>query len=163
MSGWDDRPDLHAGEYPTGAQLEAILDQIAALTAAGWTPYTPTWTGSSSNPAIGDGAIVGAYRQVPGSDLIITTGRILIGSTTTPGSGRWIVSLPVNAAAATVGSGSATVYDASVSTGGRPATCWFNSAADLRFMSTGGDLGAASPLTWATGDQIRWTMLYEAA
>lgn len=32
---WADRPDLYAGEYPTGAQLEALLDQIEYAQAVG--------------------------------------------------------------------------------------------------------------------------------
>lgn len=132
------------------------------LDAPGWTSYSPTWTGASSDPVIDNGTITGAYRRVPGSDLVVVTGRILMGSATTYGSGRWIVSLPVTATDATVGAGSAVCYDASVSTGERAAVCWFNSSTTLRFSSSGGEVGASSPFTWATSDQLRWTFMYEA-
>lgn len=151
-----------AGDLASEAAARAAADDT--LTTPGWTAYTPAWTAASSNPAIGNGTIVGEYRRVPGSDLVIARGRILMGSTTTYGTGRWLLSLPLTAAVATLEVGAAMCYDASsVTSGQRPAVCWHNSATLLRFTSTSGEVFSTSPFTWAQDDQLRWSFTYEPA
>ena len=52
----------------TGAALDAastvggVSGTSLAADRAAWTSFTPTWTGSSSNPAIGNGTLEGKYR-----------------------------------------------------------------------------------------------------
>ena len=57
-----------------------------------WNTYTPTWTGSGSNPSIGNGTIVGYYRREG------TLGHFQIwiapGGSTSFGSGNYSVGLP---------------------------------------------------------------------
>lgn len=57
-----------------------------------WVSYTPTWTGSTTNPVIGNGTISGKWRKVGDSAEI----QIYVnsGTTTTYGSGRYIWSFP---------------------------------------------------------------------
>ena len=56
--------------------------------------YTPVWTGSTTNPAIGNGAISGRYQEFGNwVDLSID---IRIGSTTNRGSGLWAWTLPIS-------------------------------------------------------------------
>lgn len=58
----------------------------------GWKTYTPTWTGSGSNPAIGNGTLTGRYTQV--GKLVTFQVRMLGGNTTTFGSGNYFFSTP---------------------------------------------------------------------
>lgn len=58
-----------------------------------WTAYTPNLTATVANPNIGNGTITGRYRQSGKTVHFVID--ILIGSTTTRGSGFWQVSLPV--------------------------------------------------------------------
>lgn len=58
-----------------------------------WTSYTPTWTGSGSNPAIGDGTLVGYYRRHGRSIEVLI--YILDGASTTEGTGTYSITLPV--------------------------------------------------------------------
>jgi len=55
--------------------------------------YTPEWTGNSSNPSIGNGTIVGKYKII-GKTCFFEI-KIVMGSTTSFGSGIYYVTLPV--------------------------------------------------------------------
>jgi hypothetical protein len=75
-----------------------------------WFEYTPTWTGSVTNPTIGNGSISGRYRRMGNSCL--TQIKISIGSTTSVGSGSYSLSFPITPVGATLFAvGSAVFYD----------------------------------------------------
>ena len=59
-----------------------------------WATYTPTWNGSSSTPALGNGLLKGRYSLV--GKLCVVQVFLKIGSTTTQGSGTWSWNLPFN-------------------------------------------------------------------
>lgn len=58
-----------------------------------WTSYTPIWTGAVTNPVLGDGTLVGAYKQV--GKIVFVRVKLSAGSTTTFGTGAWYFTLPV--------------------------------------------------------------------
>lgn len=116
-----------------------------------WFAYTPTWTGASTNPTIGNGSIVGSF-QVSGRLAHIRV-LIVMGSTTTYGTGIWTVSYPVTEIF-TYGTadGLGLAFDASSSNnyhaiwrGGLIAT----PASPAVFYSL------TVPFTWATDDQLQ--------
>jgi len=72
-----------AGEPILAADVEELYD--------GWDTYTPTWT-ASTNPAIGNGAIAGRYKRQ--GSVVHFWISLLMGSTTTYGSGQWSIGLP---------------------------------------------------------------------
>lgn len=89
----------------TSARTVVIGDQIAATQTAkiftdieaaapngAWTAYTPTWTGSGSNPTLGNGTWEAAYQT--NGKLTVVRARLNIGSTTTFGTGNYSFSLP---------------------------------------------------------------------
>lgn len=81
------------GTVVTAAQLNLeVRDAINGIQAA-WTAYTPAWTGTTTNPVIGNGAITGAYLQI--GKHIDVWAKVVCGSTTTFGSGGYRLSLPV--------------------------------------------------------------------
>lgn len=57
-----------------------------------WSAYTPSWTGASVNPAIGNGGLTGYYRRVGDSAEVRV--EMNSGTTTTYGTGDWYFSLP---------------------------------------------------------------------
>lgn len=76
--------------------LKALADYLEAQLA--WTAYTPVWTGSTTNPVIGNGTLQGAYCKI--GKLVHFRASITLGSTTTIGAGAYGLSLPpVNTAA----------------------------------------------------------------
>lgn len=104
--------------------ITAAVNDHENRISPGWTTYTPSWTGSSSNPAIGNGTITGRYRRTSGtSDLVLLELYLRAGSTTTYGSGFWSFGLPVNAHAQSVLASSGTAYFYDTGTITRSGTC----------------------------------------
>lgn len=153
------------GEVVTAAELNTeIRDQWNSILGA-WSTYTVTWTGSTTNPVLGNGTLIGRYLQVGRRyDVHID---LTAGSSTTYGSGGWAFSLP--ATAASVGSrvGHAhALQSASQRYGGQ---CIIGLAATNTspFCPTGttplAQVAAGVPFTWASGNQLRLTFTYESA
>lgn len=118
-----------------------------------WTTYTPTWTGSGSNPAIGNGSLTGEYRQL-GKSVLVNI-NLTVGSTTTFGSGTYSYSLPFAAAtrnflgpALAIDSGSA-VYtgEAYIGSGASVINCYSPTGAS-----------GASPTSWSTANPMTWAV-----
>lgn len=58
-----------------------------------WTAYTPVWTAVTTNPSIVNGTIVGRYKAYDAKTIHIQI-DIVGGSSTTWGSGTYLLSLP---------------------------------------------------------------------
>jgi len=125
-----------------------------------WTSFTPTWTGSVTNPAIGNGTLTGAYIQI--GKTVIYKGKMTAGPTTTFGSGDYRMSLPVTAKE-NLGIGSAYFLD--TGTAQYSAGCRIAATTYIVFPYHAGSYVARStnPFTWASDDMIEWTITYEAA
>lgn len=163
----------HALRYPTsGDNVAPLADHFKNLaddtdTNFGvFTDYTPTWTASTTNPTIGNGSILGRYVRI--GNLVVYWGKILFGTTTTAGSGGYMVTLPITSNNFTGGNGtigSAWIRDSSgsdysfqlVDAGTffiiRPGSGTFGGNAQW---------GAAAPMAHANGDFISWHCMYEA-
>lgn len=92
-----DAPDgpgqMRALALEVEAELTASNNRLTLL-EGGFTAFTPAWTSSGTAPAIGNGTLLGAYKQV-GKSLTV---RLFwqAGSTTTFGTGTYSLSVPVN-------------------------------------------------------------------
>lgn len=153
-----------AGRKLRASELLEMVNQINSLTAPGWTSYTPTWTASSVNPAIGNGTITGRSRRAANADLIVAEIRIVMGSTTTYGTGFWGLSLPANANAtsALTSSGIAYFYDTGTLT--RTGGVRFASASQINLdHPTLGVVAATVPHTWANTDVLQVQVTYQPA
>lgn len=153
---------LAAGTFPTAAQLnESGADAWTDIQAA-WDSYTATWTGSTTNPVIGDGTITGVYMRV--GKTIHYRVTVTIGSTTTLGSGGYFLSLPVASASPNnVPIGVGSVFD--TSTGalyGRVAIQQSTTRVHL-YDNSNGRVNPTTPIALAAGDVISATGTYEAA
>ena len=92
------------GDGSGGAPLALLLDGGAdsGLTQSGTglkvigsgpgLTYTPVWSGSSSNPAIGNGTLSARYIRL--MNLCFLSIDVIFGSTTARGSGYWNFDLP---------------------------------------------------------------------
>jgi hypothetical protein len=132
-----------------------------------WISYTPVWTANSLNPAIGNGTITGQYKLI--GKTCFVRGNIVMGSTTTFGSGEWYVSMPFTASHADailmtanlLDNGSAW-YNALLN----GARAGFNFKTAIQYQSTGGtalDVNATQPFTWANSDRFLWNGSFEIA
>ncbi len=135
-----------------------------------WTSYTPTWTGSSSNPTLGTSTLQGYYRQ--NGKTVELNVQLIMNTGFTVGSGQYRFALPVAANTSHIATGtffmcSGYLLDTSASEPG------FISGAKLITSTTmevqGGKAGgfgavaSAFPFAWNNGDVITFGATYEAA
>jgi len=146
---------LSAGEVLTAATMNSI--------GAVWEAYTPAWTGSTTNPSVGSGFIEGRYCRL--QTLIIVSGLVIPGAGWQAGSGTYRVSLPVNALSTNAPIGYATLLDASAGYAAYfgPAIRQSATTAEFRIGNGAGLWSPSVPITLAQSDQMRFTLIYEAA
>ena len=145
-----------SGQVLTAATLNTI--------GAAWESWTPVWTASTTNPVIGNGTISGSYTRI--NKLVIAEGAIIMGSTTTYGTGTYRISLPFGTAVSQNGAvGYATIFDASAGYIGYTglATQASTSVFEFRIGNGLGQFQPTVPITLANADQFRFTLIYQAA
>lgn len=152
-----------AGQEPTAALLnQQIRDPLKAL-GDPWTAYTPVWSASGTAVSLGNGVITGAWMNT--GKLVIGRIFLVMGSTTTYGTGNYSFTLPVASAVgnqwlplggcACRDASAAQTYGIEAFTGGASSvTAGLNSNARL---------GQLVPFTWANTDTLAISFTYEAA
>jgi len=120
--------------------------------------YTPALTSGGTAPSLGNGTIVGSYSRSGSTTSVV--GELVIGSTTTLGTGILSVSLP-HAMKNDIDFAGGTVY---MNIGGTVYEGFLqipigSSVANL-LRDTSGSVTATSPGTFTTGDFIRWSVTY---
>jgi hypothetical protein len=173
-----------AQKLPIGTNTQVLtVDTAQALkmkwaAAAGgaptYTAYTPTLSGSVSNPSLGGGSsIVARYSGVSGS-LVHYYGKLSWGTSPTVGSGNYHLSLPRNAL---ITGGLGNMFGmVMMFRNGTPTAqianyfdFWDQATTRIQFLATWPSaasmsfVGAAAPWTWANGDSMWWHLFYEAA
>lgn len=128
--------------------------------------YVPTWTGLTTNPVLGNGTIAGRYTQI--GKIVFLHIYLLMGGTTTYGTGFWKFSLPVTAIAAATSkgrNGTARFTDSSATaTYGSFARADDTNGVTLRTSAAPTVLvDLNNPFVWATGDELEVDIVYEAA
>lgn len=132
-----------------------------------WQDYTPVWTALTTNPAIGNGFLLGKYTIV-GKTCILAISMIA-GSTTTFGSDDWMFSLPVasgnypNINNNHVGTG--IIRDVSPQTQYIVTPTLNRNKTVIRYFRplNGSVITSTSPITWADGDYLHFQITYEIA
>jgi len=153
---------LYTGSVWVAVSSAAAMT-LAVGAAAAWASFTPTWSGSVSNPAIGNGSFDAKYLQV--GKVVSFRLTVTMGSTTTYGSGAWGLTLPV---APIASQAAACVYvDSSASTR-YSGTAWLTNGSGIFRMLPPTDAGSSGisptvPFTWATSDQIIISGTYETS
>lgn len=139
-----------------------IAERNRSVAMGDWEAYAPTWAGSVSNPAIGNGTITASFMKI--GETVFVRIRVVMGSTTTFGSGVWSFSLPSTAADASNGVGSGRAFDSDanlryvLSAVPLSTTSWAASA-----DAAGGAVSPTSPMTWAQNDVLLLSFFYEEA
>lgn len=142
---------------------------LSKLASSAFSTYTPTWTGASANPSIGNGTLTGYYVKI--GRLAVVHIIIAAGSSTNEGTGAWFLTTPYNVDTdyGNTVCGIATYYDSSASafytgivtineTGGSskvqartsnaaPSTVW----------------GSGAPVTIGTDDKVSLLFFFETA
>lgn len=165
-----------AGEIVTPAMLNTELrDQLTGLAAA-WASYTPILTAATTNPTLGTGATqAGRYMRI--GKTVLFAAYIKLGTSgVAAGSGFYSISLPVGVANATVkylvpvlllDSSSGTYVDATgqIEPGGTVITRirYGGGVGAIASTTSSTTVGDTTPWTWAAGDELIVTGVYEAA
>ena len=129
-----------------------------------WQSYTVSWTASTTNPAIGNGTLIGRYTQI--GKTVMGTISLVMGSTTTYGSGGWYFSLPKAVASNAFLTGNWVVVDASpLKFYAGLLRAYGNEDKISQFIRDAGLywLAGITPHTWANGDSLRISFTYEVA
>lgn len=131
-------------------------------TAEDWTAYTPTWGSTGTAPTIGNGAITGRYKVVNG--VCHFSLKLVVGGTSTVGTGSYTFTLPIaSAAAATDTMVHADFFDASAARhypGNGSVTTGSGSVART-YLEGNVVLGATTPAVPASADQVVISGTYE--
>lgn len=154
-----------SGEVPSGATFNThVRDNFKAIGDA-WTAYTPTFTGTGTAPAIGNGTITGRYLSI--GKLVIGSIEVVFGSTSTYGDGFFVFSLPVATRVASstyINIGTAIAQDASAAPiGGYDIQMRQRTTTTFDLWRNGVGVSAGAPFTFTTSDGIRGHFMYEAA
>jgi hypothetical protein len=137
-----------------------------ASDALEWTTYSPAWTASTTNPAIGDGTITGRYKAI-GKTVFVSV-KINMGTTTTYGSGTWRISLPVDAFSA-----SSAIFPTLFLDNGSnwfQGTSYTEYGGSVSYVTPVWDKGATgsaavdsvTPFTWVSTDSFSFAGSYES-
>ena len=165
ISGTTTAGAINSSGAVTGTSLSTSGNLTAGnITTGAWTSYTPTWSSSGTQPAIGNGSITGRYMVI-GKTCTVTI-SVNFGTTTTFGTNAYMFSLPF-----TDNTG-ATNYRHIGQAEGHNSTTWFSgtvsvqqgqNTARIHHHTSGGDWSNSIPVTWtaATTDYINMTLTYE--
>jgi hypothetical protein len=156
-----------------GTNGQVLTADSTAATGLAWTTpssgftYT-TWTPTyNAGISVGNGTVVARYAQ--SGKMVHAFWKFTLGSTSSV-SGNLEVSLPVTGSSNAVGTrGTGSILDSGVR--------WFTAGADMNqttkivFICVGANLtyayeeylSATVPMTWANGDVMTFSIIYEAA
>jgi hypothetical protein len=136
-----------------------------------WTVYIPTWTSSGTAPTIGNGVITGAYKQR--GKVITGYATLVVGSTSTVGTGTYYLSLPVNAKNASflgiisggwlVDASAGTFYSINADTSDGASKLVLRNFIASGTYTTIDTVRGGTPMTWAVNDVVYITFEYEVA
>lgn len=127
----------------------------------GWASYTPTWTSTGTQPALGNGTISGAWTKIGRTVHYVIS--MTTGATSTYGTGVYLWSLPTPAAGGSRPGSNCYIVDSSVGTQFPRAVRQNSSTVVFALSEAGVFVGPTAPMTWAAGDSIVIAGTYEAA
>jgi len=147
---------LASGDIPLTIAADAVDETMVATGA--WTTYTPTWTGATSDPAIGNGTLGGAFLEM--GSLLFLRIHVIMGSTTTYGAGQWFLSLPSGKTAASQYQVlSAVGRDAGTTL--QPFAARMATTTAVKIVTDDNFVHDTNPWTWADGDSLYITGVIE--
>jgi hypothetical protein len=133
-----------------------LASDISALEDVAWTDFTPTFT----NITVGNGTLSCAYLQI--GRFVTARYSLVLGSTSSVGSAG-NATLPVPIASNTQIGGKAWYRDSSATSNYQGLVALSGSVmVFLRLVEAQTGISATSPFTWASSDEIKAMISYEA-
>ena len=142
---------------PTGIRWTNISD-----ISTEWIAWTPAWSSSGTQPSLGNATVYGRYTKV--QRTVIAQGYIIFGSTSTYGTNAYLTSLPVAQRVDSMSNGFATLLDVSAGAPQYVGTSlpYDTNRVEWRLGNAATNWQPTVPITLASGDQFRFTVIYEA-
>lgn len=142
----------------------SMLDTTSGELGGAYQTYVPSFT----NFTLGDGTVSASYTTV--GKTVIYVGRVVLGTTSSMGT-QPIISLPVTSIAYTGGVTLGCVYVQDLGTGEYDGLAIWRSTttSHLWVKSSGGayvgisNIQSTVPMTWTTGDNFSWSIIYQSA
>jgi hypothetical protein len=134
------------------ATAKTYFDTLYQPTGVGTSvAFTPTWKGGTTDPTLGNGSLSGRYIRT-NNDLFVAI-DLVIGSTTTMGTGYWYFVLPLGLTAALEALGGARALDAGVAEyyGWTQVPGGSN---QIVGKINAGTVSGTYPFTFGTGDEL---------
>ena len=128
-----------------------------------WTAYTPTWAAAGTAVSLGNGTIGGRYIQI--GNTVIFFINLSFGTTTTYGTGRWSLTIPVTSSGQGLVGNWGAYRDSAAGILGGPC---LNANSNTFNMGSPNDvynfLSLGVPFGWGGGDDAIYVSgIYEAA
>jgi hypothetical protein len=117
-----------------------------------WFAYTPSFVGSTTNPSIGNGSVLGRFK-IEGKEVSVMA-RVTMGSSTTYGSGFLSVTMPVTPFADPSPHNQMTLPMYAFDISALLAHTGIISGNQTRVYFVGGRLQPTVPFTFADGDEL---------
>jgi hypothetical protein len=153
--------------FRTGVTMNSSLILGNVDITSAWSAYTPTWTAISSNPSIGNGTISGTFKVI--GKTCFVRGRITMGSSTTYGSGAWLIGLPlpaINSYAIQITSSllnNGNAWYSGLMNGGRFGNTSYSEIQVQNTSGTADGISSTYPFTWGDTDELSFNGSYEIA
>jgi len=144
---WDDS---------AGALKWLTVEGIVGTDLGKWQSYTVSWTASTTNPAIGNGTLTGRYIVI--GKLCTYVLGLVMGSTTTYGSGDWAFSGVAHLRKVATAN-----YERIAEIVPANSVSVINMFTDPTQGSNSTKISATVPFTWGEGDAFRFEITYEIA
>jgi hypothetical protein len=146
-------PLVVTGQDIEASHINSFANAINDHVLSSWTSYSPTWT----NLTVGNGTVMFEWRRV-GEDLVRVRGVLVRGSTTSI-TGTVSLTLPSGmtsrAGAPSIGQLSILDSGTRLFLGNVVTTPGTATLAPFVADGVGYVVNATSPMTWATGDELR--------
>jgi hypothetical protein len=123
---------------------------------APWTAYTPAWTATTTNPVLGNGSLVAAYKRADeASRLVYLRLRLVAGSSTSFGTGFWRFSLPTGTVLSLIQTIHGFVGN-DTGTNRYPVAAYLTTSNGIEQIGVNGSTGVTNtaPFAWASGYQL---------
>lgn len=152
--------DFTTGQGIDSTNLTLVTDALQALTDAP-SSWSPAWTSSGTAPVLNNGTLTGTYLQA--GKLVLAQFELIMGSSTTFGTGTYSMSLPVAATGSAGKSLGGSIYllDNSTTTSNMAAPIYSTSTTIvIRYHGGTSNVAATVPWTWAQSDRIHGFLWY---
>jgi hypothetical protein len=127
--------------------------------------YSPIWTAATTGPVLGNGTLIGQFHINDRS--LRCWGALVIGSTTTLGSGTWSISIPaaciVQPSVQFRSLGNFWINDVNLSANrrvGSVSVVRYQTVMNTFFSGTQSVINATAPFAWEDGDTLQWDVTY---